>query len=245
MYLSFVRKILYNALHSEKSLLPRMICTSVQHHNYYVPIVLEQSGKIERAYDIYSRLLKDRIVCMIGPIHDALSGLMIAQLLYLQSESNKKPIHMYINSPGGSITAGLAIYDAMQFITAPVHTWCLGQAASMGAVLLAGGEKDYRHSLPHARIMIHQPSGQASGQASDIRLLAEEIMRLKHSLNELLAKHTGQDVDVIESSVDRDRFMSAEEAVAFGIVDKVTHRAGVDMTNNQHNNNSSGNVNTP
>lgn len=200
----------------------RTLFTSSLGRNYYIPIVLEQTGKIERAYDIYSRLLKDRIVCLTGAVSDPVSSVLVAQLLYLQSESPAKPINMYINSPGGSVTAGLAIYDAMQYINAPVYTWCIGQAASMGALILSAGEKGHRHSLPHARIMIHQPSGQAVGQASDIRLQADEILRLRRDLNQILATHTGKCVEEIEPAVERDKFMSAEEAKEFGIIDIVT-----------------------
>ena len=200
----------------------RTLFTSSLGRNYYIPIVLEQTGKIERAYDIYSRLLKDRIVCLTGAVSDPVSSVMVAQLLYLQSESPTKPINMYINSPGGSVTAGLAIYDAMQYINAPVYTWCIGQAASMAALILSAGEKGHRHSLPHARIMIHQPSGQAVGQASDIRLQADEILRLRQDLNQILATHTGKRVEEIEPAVERDKFMSAVEAKEFGIIDIVT-----------------------
>ena len=200
----------------------RTFFTSSLGRNYYIPIVLEQTGKIERAYDIYSRLLKDRIVCLTGAVSDPVSSVLVAQLLYLQSESPTKPINLYINSPGGSVTAGLAIYDAMQYINAPVYTWCIGQAASMGALILSAGEKGHRHSLPHARIMIHQPSGQAVGQASDIRLQADEILRLRQDLNQILATHTGKRVEEIEPAVERDKFMSAEEAKEFGIIDIVS-----------------------
>lgn len=157
-----------------------------------VPIVIEQTGRGERAYDIYSRLLKERIICVMGPIHDELSSLVIAQLLFLQSESNKKPVHMYINSPGGSVTAGLGIYDTMQYVLPPVATWCVGQACSMASLLLAAGSPGMRHSLPNSRVMIHQPSGQASGQATDIQIQAEEILKMKKQINEIYVKHTGQ-----------------------------------------------------
>ncbi|KAI6654827.1 ATP-dependent Clp protease, proteolytic subunit [Oopsacas minuta] len=200
----------------------RSLYTTSIRLNYYIPMVLEQTGKIERAYDIYSRLLKDRIICLTGAVSDPVSSVLVAQLLYLQSESPTKPINMYINSPGGSVTAGLAIYDAMQYINAPVYTWCIGQAASMGAIILSAGEKGHRHSLPHARIMVHQPSGQAVGQASDIRLQADEIIRLRQDLNEILSKHTGKSIEEIEPAVERDKFMSATEAKEFGIIDIVT-----------------------
>ncbi|KAG8441435.1 hypothetical protein GDO86_006976 [Hymenochirus boettgeri] len=186
-----------------------------------IPIVVEQTGRGERAYDIYSRLLRERIICVMGPIDDSLSSLVIAQLLFLQSESNKKPIHMYINSPGGSVTAGLAIYDTMQYILNPICTWCVGQAASMGSLLLAAGSSGMRHSLPNSRIMIHQPSGGVRGQATDIAIQAEEILKLKKQINEIYAKHTRQPLSLIESVMERDRYMSPTEAQEFGILDKV------------------------
>ncbi|XP_075062702.1 ATP-dependent Clp protease proteolytic subunit, mitochondrial [Mixophyes fleayi] len=186
-----------------------------------VPIVVEQTGRGERAYDIYSRLLRERIICVMGPIDDSLSSLVVAQLLFLQSESNKKPIHMYINSPGGSVTAGLAIYDTMQYILNPICTWCVGQAASMGSLLLAAGSSGMRHSLPNSRIMIHQPSGGVRGQATDIAIQAEEILKLKRQINEIYAKHTTQPLSLIESVMERDRYMSPTEAQEFGILDKV------------------------
>ncbi|KAM5237830.1 ATP-dependent Clp protease proteolytic subunit, mitochondrial [Ctenodactylus gundi] len=186
-----------------------------------IPIVVEQTGRGERAYDIYSRLLRERIVCVMGPIDDSVASLVIAQLLFLQSESNKKPIHMYINSPGGVVTAGLAIYDTMQYILNPICTWCVGQAASMGSLLLAAGSPGMRHSLPNSRIMIHQPSGGARGQATDIAIQAEEIMKLKKQLYTIYAKHTKQSLQVIESAMERDRYMSPMEAQEFGILDKV------------------------
>lgn len=186
-----------------------------------IPIVIEQTGRGERAYDIYSRLLKERIVCVMGPVTDALSSLVIAQLLFLQSESSKKPVHMYINSPGGVVTAGLGIYDTMQYILPPISTWCVGQASSMGSLLLTAGTPGMRHSLPNSRIMVHQPSGQAIGQATDIKIQAEEIIKLKRQLNDLYVKHTGQPIDVIEAAMERDRFMNPEEAKDFGLIDKV------------------------
>ncbi|XP_049732530.1 ATP-dependent Clp protease proteolytic subunit, mitochondrial [Loxodonta africana] len=186
-----------------------------------IPIVVEQTGRGERAYDIYSRLLRERIVCVMGPIDDSLASLVIAQLLFLQSENNKKPIHMYINSPGGVVTSGLAIYDTMQYILNPICTWCVGQAASMGSLLLAAGSPGMRHSLPNSRIMIHQPSGGARGQATDIAIQAEEIMKLKKQLYSIYAKHTKQSLQVIESAMERDRYMSPMEAQEFGILDKV------------------------
>ncbi|CAH2272878.1 ATP-dependent Clp protease proteolytic subunit, mitochondrial [Pelobates cultripes] len=186
-----------------------------------IPIVVEQTGRGERAYDIYSRLLRERIICLMGPIDDSLASLVIAQLLFLQSESNKKPIHMYINSPGGSVTSGLAIYDTMQYILNPICTWCVGQAASMGSLLLAAGTSGMRHSLPNSRIMIHQPSGGTRGQATDIAIQAEEILKLKKQINEIYAKHTRQPLSLIESVMERDRYMSPTEAQEFGILDKV------------------------
>ncbi|XP_015683123.1 ATP-dependent Clp protease proteolytic subunit, mitochondrial isoform X1 [Protobothrops mucrosquamatus] len=190
-------------------------------HIPLIPIVVEQTGRGERAYDIYSRLLRERIVCVMGPIDDGIASLVIAQLLFLQSESNKKPIHMYINSPGGAVTSGLAIYDTMQYILNPICTWCVGQAASMGSLLLAAGSPGMRHSLPNSRIMIHQPSGGARGQATDIAIQAEEILKLKKQINAIYAKHTKQNLDVIEAIMERDRYMSPVEAQEFGILDKV------------------------
>jgi ATP-dependent Clp protease protease subunit len=186
-----------------------------------VPIVIETSGRGERAYDIYSRLLRDRIILLGTPIDDNVANLICAQLLFLESENSEKQINMYINSPGGSVTAGLAIYDTMQYISAPVATLCLGQAASMGAVLLAGGEAGMRYALPHSRILIHQPMGGFQGQATDIDIQAKEIIRLKATLNQILSKHTGADLDKLENDTDRDYFMSSKEAVAYGLIDEV------------------------
>jgi len=186
-----------------------------------VPIVVEQTGRGERAYDIYSRLLQDRIVFIGSAINDDVSNLIIAQLLFLQAQDATKEISVYINSPGGSVTAGLAIYDTMQFITCDVATYCVGQAASMGAVLLAAGRKGKRYSLPNARIMIHQPWGGAEGKASDISIAAKEILRLKDRLNEILAFHTGKGVEVLANDTERDYFMSADEAKVYGLVDEV------------------------
>ncbi|XP_022918023.1 ATP-dependent Clp protease proteolytic subunit [Onthophagus taurus] len=187
----------------------------------YIPMVIEQTGRGERAYDIYSRLLKERIVCLMGPVTDSLSSVIIAQLLFLQSESSLKPIHMYINSPGGSVTAGLAIYDTMQYIQPPVATWCVGQAASMGSLLLAAGAPGMRYSLPNSRIMIHQPSGGYTGQATDIQIHAEEILKLKKQINQLYVKHTGKGLEYVESNMERDKFLSPGDALEFGIIDKV------------------------
>ncbi|XP_056263472.1 ATP-dependent Clp protease proteolytic subunit, mitochondrial [Pseudoliparis swirei] len=186
-----------------------------------IPMVVEQTGRGERAYDIYSRLLRERIICVMGPIDDSVASLVIAQLLYLQSESNNKTIHMYINSPGGVVTAGLAIYDTMQYILNPISTWCVGQAASMGSLLLAAGTSGMRQSLPNARIMVHQPSGGTKGQATDIAIQAEEIMKLKRQINGLYAKHTRQPLATIEGVMERDRYMSPVEAKDFGIIDRV------------------------
>ncbi len=187
----------------------------------YIPMVIEQSGRGERAYDIYSRLLKERVVFLVGPVNDATANLVVAQLLFLESENPDKDIFFYINSPGGSVTAGMGIYDTMQFIKPDVSTLCIGQAASMGAFLLAAGAKGKRYALPNSRGMIHQPLGGFQGQASDIEIRAKEILYLRSRLNEMLAKHTGQSIDVIERDTDRDNFMSADKAVEYGLVDKV------------------------
>lgn len=193
----------------------------VSRHLNFVPIVVEQSGRGERAYDIYSRLLKERIICLMGPITDDVSSAVIAQLLFLQSESSKNPIHLYINSPGGSVTAGLGIYDTMQYVLPPVSTWCVGQACSMASLLLAAGTKGMRHSLPNARIMTHQPSGGVQGQATDIQIQAMEILKLKKQINELYVKHTGQELEKIEKSMERDNFMSPTQAKEVGLIDKI------------------------
>ena len=186
-----------------------------------VPMVIEQSGRGERAYDIYSRLLKERVIFLVGPIHDAMANLIVAQLLFLESENPDKEIHLYINSPGGSVSAGMAIYDTMQFIKPDVSTLCTGLAASMGAFLLAAGAKGKRYCLPNSRVMIHQPSGGFSGQASDIEIHAKEVLYLKKKLNEMMAQHTGQPIEVIERDTDRDNFMGAEDAVKYGLIDRV------------------------
>ncbi|XP_034047151.1 LOW QUALITY PROTEIN: ATP-dependent Clp protease proteolytic subunit, mitochondrial [Thalassophryne amazonica] len=208
---------------------------SIQHSSVWrsplIPIVVEQTGRGERAYDIYSRLLKERIICVMGPIDDSIASLVIAQLLISAVRKHNKPIHMYINSPGGVVTAGLAIYDTMQYILNPISTWCVGQAASMGSLLLAAGSVGMRHSLPNARIMVHQPSGGARGQATDIAIQAEEILKLKKQINNIYAKHTGQLLETIEAVMERDRYMSPMEAQDFGIIDRVlVHppRAGQD-----------------
>ncbi len=186
-----------------------------------VPMVIEQSGRGERAYDIYSRLLKERVVFLVGPVNEVTANLIVAQLLFLESENPDKDISFYINSPGGSVSAGLAIYDTMQFVKPNVSTLCVGQAASMGALLLAAGEKGKRFCLPNSRVMIHQPMGGFQGQASDIEIHAKEILFLRQRLNEILAKHTGQNVDTIAKDTDRDNFLSADSAVQYGLVDKV------------------------
>ena len=191
------------------------------HNSYLVPMVVEQTSRGERSYDIYSRLMQDRIVLLGGEVNDDSANLIVAQLLFLQAQDAKKPVSMYINSPGGSVTAGLAIYDTMQFISCPVHTYCIGQAASMGAVLLTAGEKGHRFALPNARIMIHQRWGGAEGKASDIEITAKEILRLKEKLNEILAKHSGKKMADVVKDTDRDHFMSAEEAKAWGLIDEV------------------------
>ncbi len=189
-----------------------------------VPIVVEQTGRGERSYDIYSRLLKDRIIFLGGEIDDHLSNLVVAQLLFLEAEDPDKDIHLYINSPGGVVTSGMAIYDTMQYIKAPVSTICVGQAASMAALLLAGGEKGKRFSLNHARIMIHQPLGGFQGQATDIHIHAQEILRMKKKLNEILAQHTGQSLEKVEADTERDYFMSSEDARIYGIIDSTVTR---------------------
>jgi ATP-dependent Clp protease protease subunit len=192
--------------------------------NTLVPMVVEQTNRGERAYDIYSRLLKERIVFVTGPIEDYVASLVTAQLLFLEAENPKKEISMYINSPGGVVTSGMAIYDTMQFIRPPVATLCIGQAASMASLLLASGEKGMRYSLPNARIMLHQPSGGFQGQASDIERHAEDIIKMKRRLNEIYERHTGQDYAMIEKTLDRDYFMTAEDARKFGIIDEVINK---------------------
>lgn len=192
-----------------------------------VPMVIEQTARGERAYDIYSRLLKERVVFVVGPVEDYMANVIVAQLLFLESENPDKDIHLYINSPGGSVSAGLAIYDTMQFVKPDISTMCIGQAASMGAVLLTGGTKGKRYCLPHSRMMIHQPLGGFQGQASDIEIHTKEILLVRERLNTILSKHTGQPMDVIEKDTDRDNFMGAELACTYGLVDKVlTHRTG-------------------
>jgi len=186
-----------------------------------VPMVVEQTARGERAYDIYSRLLKDRLIFIVGPVEDHMANLVVAQLLYLESENADKDIQLYINSPGGSVTAGLSIYDTMQFVNCDVGTICVGQAASMGALLLGGGTKGKRYALPHSRIMVHQPSAGFQGQATDIDIHAREVLELKRRLNEIMAKNTGQPVETIEQDLERDNFMSGESAVGYGLIDTV------------------------
>jgi len=189
-----------------------------------VPMVVEQSSRGERAYDIYSRLLKERIIFLVGPVEDYMANLVVAQLLFLEAENPDKDIHLYINSPGGSVTAGMSIYDTMQFIKPDVSTMCIGQAASMGALLLAGGAEGKRYCLPHSRMMIHQPLGGFQGQASDFEIHAREILTIRDRLNKILAEHTGQPIDVIAKDTDRDNFMSGEEAVKYGLIDQVASK---------------------
>jgi ATP-dependent Clp protease protease subunit len=189
-----------------------------------VPMVVEQSPRGERAYDIYSRLLKERVVFAVGPVEDHMANLIVAQLLFLESENPDKDIHLYINSPGGAVTAGLAIYDTMQFIKPDVSTMCIGQAASMGAILLAGGAKGKRYCLPHSRVMIHQPLGGFQGQASDFDIHAKEILQIRERLNKILADHTGQDMETIKKDTDRDNFMSGNDAREYGLIDEVLTR---------------------
>ena len=189
-----------------------------------VPMVVESTGRGERAYDIYSRLLKERVIFMVGPVDDHMANLIVAQLLFLESENPEKDISLYINSPGGVVTSGLAIYDTMQFVRPDVSTVCIGQAASMGAVILAGGEKDKRHALPHSRVMIHQPMGGSQGQATDIEIHTKEILSTRERLNRILSEHTGKTMDQISTDTDRDNFMSASEAVEYGILDGILEK---------------------
>ncbi|MDF3917266.1 ATP-dependent Clp endopeptidase proteolytic subunit ClpP [Salinicola sp. LHM] len=192
-----------------------------------VPMVVEQSARGERSYDIYSRLLKERVIFLVGPVEDYMANLVVAQLLFLESENPDKDIHLYINSPGGSVTAGMSIYDTMQFIKPDVSTVCIGQAASMGALLLAGGAKDKRFCLPHSRMMIHQPLGGYQGQAADIEIHTREILTIRQKLNRILANHTGQDIDKIAQDTDRDNFMDGSQAVEYGLIDAVLDKRPV------------------
>jgi len=194
------------------------------YNNTLVPMVVEQTARGERAFDIYSRLLKERLIFITGPIEDYGASLLTAQLLFLEAENPKKEIHMYINSPGGLVTAGMAIYDTMQYVRPQIHTYCIGQAASMGSLLLCAGKKGERYALPNARVMVHQPSASFYGQAADIARHAQEIVKLKKRLNEIYAKHTGQTVEAIEKMLDRDTYMTGEEAKAFGLIDQVMER---------------------
>ena len=200
--------------------------------NYLVPMVVEQTNRGERAFDIYSRLLKERIIFITGPVEDGMSSLVVAQLLYLEADNPKKEISMYINSPGGVVTSGLAIYDTMQFIRPPVATLCTGQAASMGSLLLAAGQKDMRFALPNARIMVHQPSGGFQGQASDIMIHAQEILNVRKRLNEIYVRHTGQPIKKIEEALERDQFFTADGAKEFGLVDKVIEKRVEELEKN-------------
>jgi len=196
--------------------------------NYLVPMVVEQTNRGERAYDIYSRLLKERIIFITGPVEDNMASLIVAQLLFLEAENPKKEISMYINSPGGMVTSGLAIYDTMQFVRPPISTLCVGQAASMGSLLLAAGAKGIRYALPNARILLHQPSGGFQGQATDIMLHAQEILNLKKRLNEIYVKHTGQPLKAIEDALERDKFLTGEGAKEFGLIDAVIDKRPVE-----------------
>tara|TARA_B100001996_G_scaffold62243_1_gene44524 strand:+ start:854 stop:1465 length:612 start_codon:yes stop_codon:yes gene_type:complete len=201
-----------------------MIRKTEEEMNNLIPMVVEQTNKGERAYDIYSRLLKERIVFLVGPVNDNVASLVTAQLLFLESENPKKEINFYINSPGGLVTSGLGIYDTMQYIKSPVSTLCIGQASSMGSFLLAAGEKGRRFSLPHSRIMVHQPSAGFQGQATDIQIHAKEILSLKEKLNQIYSKHTGKSVKEISQALERDKFMTAEEAKDFGLIDSVVEK---------------------
>ena len=200
--------------------------------NTLVPMVVEQSARGERAYDIFSRLLKERIIFISGPIHDGMSTLVVAQLLFLEAENPKKEISMYINSPGGVVSSGLSIYDTMQYVRPKIATMCVGQAASMGSLLLAAGEKDMRFCLPNSRVMVHQPSGGFQGQASDIALHAQEILDLKKRLNMIYVKHTNQKISAVEKALDRDNFMTSEQALEWGIIDKIIDRRESDAADN-------------
>tara|TARA_B100001093_G_scaffold387658_1_gene373681 strand:+ start:34 stop:633 length:600 start_codon:yes stop_codon:yes gene_type:complete len=197
-----------------------------EHNSALIPMVVEQTARGERAFDIYSRLLKERVIFLTGPINDQISNLVVAQLLFLESENPKKDINIYINSPGGVISSGLAIYDTMQFVSPSISTLCIGQAASMGALLLAGGEKGKRFALPNSRIMIHQPLGGFQGQASDIEIHAQEILLMKKKVNDILAKHSGKSLKTVEKDTDRDNFLNAEEAKKYGIIDDILEERG-------------------
>jgi len=204
----------------------------IEQYAQLVPMVVEQTARGERSYDIFSRMLKERVIFMVGQVEDHMANLIVAQLLFLESENPDKDIHLYINSPGGVVTAGLSIYDTMQFIKPDVSTMCMGQAASMGALLLAGGSKGKRYALPHSRMMIHQPSGGVQGQASDIHIQAQEILSLRDRLNKIMSHHTGQTIDVIARDTDRDNFMSAEAAVQYGLIDQVLAKRVISPVSN-------------
>jgi ATP-dependent Clp protease, protease subunit len=204
----------------------------IEQYAQLVPMVVEQTARGERSYDIFSRMLKERVIFLVGQVEDHMANLIVAQLLFLESENPDKDIHLYINSPGGVVTAGLSIYDTMQFIKPDVSTMCMGQAASMGALLLAGGSKGKRYALPHSRMMIHQPSGGVQGQASDIHIQAQEILSLRDRLNKIMSHHTGQTIDVIARDTDRDNFMSAEAAVQYGLIDQVLAKRVISPVSN-------------
>lgn len=227
-------RLTFSFVKTVKATVPKHFHTSSRCNLGMIPIVVEQTGRGERAYDIYSRLLRERIICLMGPINDDISSLVVAQLLFLQSESSKKPVHLYINSPGGNVTSGLGIYDTMQYITPPVATWCVGQACSMASLLLAAGAPGMRHALPNSRIMIHQPSGGVRGQATDIQIQAEEILKLKKQINGLYVRHTGLPLEKIQSSMERDNFMSPVEARTFGIIDNVLEHPASHVAENDN-----------
>lgn len=209
------------AMHAQESHDRDSVASRLETAASLVPIVVEQTARGERSYDIYSRLLKERVIFLVGQVEDHMANLVVAQLLFLESENPDKDIHLYINSPGGSVTAGLSIYDTMQFIKPDVSTMCIGQAASMGALLLTGGAKGKRYALPHSRMMIHQPSGGVQGQASDIHIQAQEILSIREKLNKIMSTHTGQSIEMIARDTDRDNFMSATQAVEYGLIDQV------------------------
>ncbi|KAL9672515.1 hypothetical protein QQ045_028766 [Rhodiola kirilowii] len=221
-----MRSLLSNS--GKRVLVSGVACHAARSYSL-IPMVIETSSRGERAYDIFSRLLKERIVCINGPISDDTAHVVVAQLLFLESENPSKPIHMYLNSPGGAVTAGLAIYDTMQYIRSPINTICLGQAASMGSLLLAAGAKGQRRALPNATVMIHQPSGGYSGQAKDLTIHTKEIVRIWDSLNGLYAKHTGQPIEVIQKNMDRDYFMTPAEAKEFGIIDEIMDQRPIEL----------------
>jgi len=225
-------KVILNAEHKRKGAQDMERKSEIVQGNYLVPMVVEQTGRGERAYDIYSRLLKDRIVFIGTPIDDMISNVIVAQILFLQMEDPDKDISIYINCPGGSVTAGLAVYDTMQFVTCEINTYCIGQAASMGALLLAAGTDGKRFALPYSRVMIHQPWGGTQGSASDISIQAKEILKIKDQLNHILAKHCKRTIEEIERDTDRDYFMSAEESKAYGVVDEIVTKSKVDKKKN-------------